>query len=476
MNWWLVQDKMKYCGHCGMQVNKKDKKCPNCKNSIEIRDNKKKILLFIFIIGLICILLACGGVIIYSFVNTSDLDLFDINESNADYEVNLQKIDRIFTNEYGTYFICEDALVLKNDDNTLENVLVYENLDSDKFSLECFDPNNSICDGKFIYSQCTHHDKCRNLLYKYEFVDKTKLKKSLWKGKIDLLQASLWNEKYNKCIYNFLNWKTDGEYIYFCSDGHIAYVNNDNYSNYRIFRTKIGSSKIEMVGDGHAVTFSINKGWIYYYDNGYSDKNRKCGVNTTGIFKMKLDGSNKTLICEKQGDNEETYDYELCTKFSVLDGYLYFIDSSAEGKGRLFRMNLDTESMEPVSSTQITSYYIDADNGIAYYNTVSVSSLYRNYCDLIFCDIATKRETKFIDENLDDRYDSFVLYNEEFYFFTDYGVSATDIGREVCMKYNDKNHTFENMIGKLRYNKKLINNQSWKITLAGADYYWETKK
>ncbi|MCX7921521.1 MAG: DUF5050 domain-containing protein [Clostridia bacterium] len=93
--------------------------------------------------------------------------------------------------------------------------------------------------------------------------------------------------------------------------------------------------------------FTAKQGnWIYYADI----------FNDTGLYKMKLNGTDKTKISD-----------DSCLNINVIGDWIYYSNSSDEGK--IYKVNLDGSNKEKVSDVAADSLYVTG--GWIYYSNAS---------------------------------------------------------------------------------------------------------
>ena len=148
----------------------------------------------------------------------------------------------------------------------------------------------------------------------------------------------------------------------------------------RICKVNKTSGKIERVGDADitAYSYTICNGWIYYLDNDMEKKGDKAGV-----YKMKTDGSEKTLLHRE--DLKREYGTQ---QILVIGDYLYYFENNiVEKKSSLNRVKTDGSGFEKLielnGSETITTinydgsvlYYVTKDNGVNKLNTLNTENL-----------------------------------------------------------------------------------------------------
>ena len=156
---------------------------------------------------------------------------------------------------------------------------------------------------------------------------------------------------------------------------------------------------------------AISGGWIYYFDSGYTYNGEKTlgkrDLTRAGIYKAKTDGSSKQLIhafsiTGEQADQYVSPTFEISGGLDIFGSKLYFVDYTAEGEGRLCRMDLNGGGFEYVSASAVSIYTVDTDHNVVYYyvnRDVDALDgyneyLYDNSPKLCKYDLSSKTETE----------------------------------------------------------------------------------
>lgn len=236
-----------------------------------------------------------------------------------------------------------------------------------------------------------------------------------------------------------------GTIAHMATDGKDIYFNVDASDNYYFLsqptvestfgKISLDGKSIEPIPGINAIDFVLDDGWIYYFDDGsYADRISYIhnSVKDVGIYKAKLDGSEKQRIYEFTFTNEEERNYsgyvgDLSGKMQIINDQIYFLDYTKTGGGRLYRINKDGSDAEAISKSSVYSYALDTDQNIVYYYVEQNYSIYGGITDIPtdinprFCkyDIASGTETEIphVKSNkMDLIYDNGYLYfsNNEF--------------------------------------------------------------
>ncbi|KOA18654.1 hypothetical protein CLHOM_29380 [Clostridium homopropionicum DSM 5847] len=137
-----------------------------------------------------------------------------------------------------------------------------------------------------------------------------------------------------------------GDWIYF--NGVI--YNKDIQGFYKM---KLDGSSKTLLNDDDPYDINIVGDWIYYYD-----------FKDDVFYKMKTDGSNKSKFIEDNGSN-----------LNIVDGWAYYISFNKDTYEHVCRVKLDGSSKTSVS--QKRAYYYDVYNGWVYFSYVYDNSLYK---------------------------------------------------------------------------------------------------
>lgn len=291
-------------------------------------------------------------------------------------------------------------------------------------------------------------------LYKYTFTDN---KNILKKEEITINSDAFADEYGSKLIYDL---KTDGQYLYFIikpSMDYMSAVSKD--SLYKIGKMSFDGKEVDWY-DVVASSYTIDDGYIYYFNNGYTPDGGSYSFNfeNSGLYKMKLDGSSKELMYndfEPESDTKnQLYFYDL-KDMKVYGDYLYFANYSSKGENKVCRIKKDGSDFETVSKNSAYSLSFDTENNKLYYigrgdNTV----LAKRKCYEILLDTFDETELFEIGINEPDVY----YYNNYLYLnYADTALAADISSVSSVMigeRYDTVNKKLELLYG--HYNKQEI--------------------
>lgn len=199
-----------------------------------------------------------------------------------------------------------------------------------------------------------------------EYLDRNR--DSLYQKHYETAEQNYWNDVINSLCYNIAD-PVDG------ADGYIYASLYFNRNRCLIRFAKDGSS-YEIFGDILLSSFAVNDGWLYYYDSGAGkadiDGKRAYDAERRGIYKMRLDGSEKSRLCGsitiKTEDDESEYS-EAVIKMRIVGGHLYYLSENDEGGSyKLYRIPSEGGTPELCAPLNCFGYTID-DTGdtLCYY-------------------------------------------------------------------------------------------------------------
>ena len=291
-------------------------------------------------------------------------------------------------------------------------------------------------------------------LYKYTFTDN---KNILKKEEITINSDAFADEYGSKLIYDL---KTDGQYLYFIikpSMDYMSAVSKD--SLYKIGKMSFDGKEVDWY-DVVASSYTIDDGYIYYFNNGYTPDGGSYSFNfeNSGLYKMKLDGSGKELMYndfEPESDTKnQLYFYDL-KDMKVYVDYLYFANYSSKGENKVCRIKKDGSDFETVSKNSAYSLSFDTENNKLYYiGRGDNTGLAKRKCYEILLDTFDETELFEIGINEPDVY----YYNNYLYLnYADTALAADISSVSSVMigeRYDTVNKKLELLYG--HYNKQEI--------------------
>lgn len=288
-------------------------------------------------------------------------------------------------------------------------------------------------------------------LYKYTFTDN---KNILKKEEITINSDAFADEYGSKLIYDL---KTDGQYLYFIikpSMDYMSAVSKD--SLYKIGKMSFDGKEVDWY-DVVASSYTIDDGYIYYFNNGYTSDGDSYSFNfeNSGLYKMKLDGSGKELMYndfETESDTKnQLYFYNL-NDMKVYGDYLYFANYSSQGENKVCRIKKDGSDFETVSKNSAYSLSFDTENNKLYYiGRGDNTGLAKRKCYEILLDTFDETELFEIGINEPDVY----YYNNYLYLNYADTVLAADISTVMIgERYDTVNKKLELLYG--YYNRQEI--------------------
>lgn len=286
-------------------------------------------------------------------------------------------------------------------------------------------------------------------LYKYTFTDN---KNILKKEEITINSDAFADEYGSKLIYDL---KTDGQYLYFIikpSMDYMSAVSKD--SLYKIGKMSFDGKEVDWY-DVVASSYTIDDGYIYYFNNGYTSDGDSYSFNfeNSGLYKMKLDGSDKELMYndfETESDTKnQLYFYNL-NDMKVYGDYLYFANYSSQGENKVCRIKRDGSDFETVSKNSAYSLSFDTENNKLYYvGRSDTTGLAKRKCYEISLDTFDETELFEISINEPDVY----YYNNYLYLnYADTALAADISSVMIGERYDTVNQKLELLYG--HYNKQ----------------------
>ena len=181
-----------------------------------------------------------------------------------------------------------------------------------------------------------------------------------------------------ECLLFSLTYPQDGGDGYIYASLRLDRISYSEYPNLesKLVRLAKDGSGYEFVNDISASSFTINDGWLYYYDSGYNtDENNRSRFDSTrrGIYKMKLNGSEKTKLKDYFTTNRNVNYFNAVAKMTVMDNQLYYV--SMDGTDYyLYTLDLNSGISKKISEEVCNCYYVDKMSNRIFYAGVNNDS------------------------------------------------------------------------------------------------------
>lgn len=365
-------------------------------------------------------------------------------------------------------FYDNSVVKIDKDDSISEMEVVDESGESVDFVVNAEYVNRAF-DGKTIY--CLND----NSLYKLT-LDGDKLIYSEWVSE-DTLKNSCIGENYkNHSLLFITDFQYYDNYIYCYTYVNSSYLSDSEKQAYKLVRISDDGEDISFVNaiDITTSSFTISDGWIYYYDNGYVYENNNFSIDTdkVGLYKIRVDGKEKLKL---YGDFEQQDNYKqnsndkynlLCRNIIVNDDYIYFIDYSKNGKGKVCRISLDGSDYEVISQNCASSFYLSDENNKLYYvNGCDEYGCLMVCCMMYECDLYNNAETHILDTT--GSYD----YSD---YCDDY-LYIKPTGSTLIKRYDFEKSKLEAIY--MEQDDKLVKeNGKYSYVEGDATYYWKEEE
>ena len=258
-------------------------------------------------------------------------------------------------------------------DNTFELVYIDNAsgdnfpLVSDRFTFNGNDFYGLLTDfGKIVHWSFTGTD-----MVKQKELYTTKNMKSVVQG-VNL-------EKYNEddwlYILSSLSYPQDGgnEYIYATINFDLETISEYYDLESKLVRMAKDGSKFDFINDVSASALTVCTDWLYYYDSGYISDEGKLNTfdtNRRGIYKMKLDGSERIKLTNSfsvSNFEKNINHFHAVSKMFVAGNQLYFMMLDNDYDYYLNRLDMNSGKIEKLSEKPCTCYYVDTSSNILYY-------------------------------------------------------------------------------------------------------------
>lgn len=343
----------------------------------------------------------------------------------------------VFKNQYGEYYL--GTYNLENTGEFTSSTLTYDN-EEEESNFGAINPYSTAYDGESFYGRIGDNAT----LFKTSFDSKSHANAEIWVSESNLSNMDL----RAVCMYYF---QADEDYIYFSYQPPLEYFISELEDTYKLGRISKDGKDIYLY-DEVASSYAVKDGWIYYYDNGYvyDESQNRYGYNENniGIYKMKVDGSNKQTLCDDftEDDNEATDAIRCCDKLRIYGDNLYYLDYSVSGKSRVCRMDLDGNQLEYISENGAFNYAVDTENNFLYYSTGELGNAQTDKRTLYQVNLNNGEEESLMKlsyGNID-----FSVYNNTLYFFdNNFAPGDTDNHKVSGMRYDIKNEKLQNLMG-----------------------------
>lgn len=290
-------------------------------------------------------------------------------------------------------------------------------------------------------------------LYKYTFTDN----KNILKKEEITINSDAFVDEYSVKMINELT--SDGKNLFFIIKPEQNYITEQkDYSKdslFKIGKMSFDGKKVDWYDDVVASSYTINDGYIYYFNNGYTPDGDSYSFNfeKSGLYKMKIDGSGKELMYndfETESDTKnQLYFYNL-KDMKVYGDYLYFANYSSQGENKVCRIKRDGSDFETVSKNSAYSLSFDTENNKLYYvGRSDTTGLAKRKCYEISLDTFDETELFEISINEPDVY----YYNNYLYLnYADTALAADISSVMIGERYDTVNQKLELLYG--HYNKQ----------------------
>ena len=424
----------KFCGRCGSPLNENGK-CPNCDTAHVIQPEKtqaadaqfaqpvpenawqpqqtpapapkKKSKLSVFIIIAAAVVL--GILVFCAFF----FHWFGLGKSGGSNGVVTSQRKAIITTSYGTFHSTKGLNLANKDGWDYQN----NREEARKMVLGFTDESGDIReanltmmaqDGDDFYG--TEPDNY-NSLYHCRAIDDQNGEKEVWFSEEQLKNSCI---KLGESSFRLNYFIADGDYVYANIYPYPEFIASQKDMNERIVKLGKDGKTVEFVGDGsiRALEFVVRDGWIYYVDNGFVyDGEIRYDANNIGLYKVKTDGSEKTLLWKDfSGKAEDAMGN--AQNLSLCGDHLYFLDiSKGADSSPLCRIKLDGSGFETLSSHSVYTYTIDPGSNTVYYITGCYTTAYASKAEsVVKLDLDSKKEETICNGKLDISNDPNIAY------------------------------------------------------------------
>lgn len=402
------------CSNCGTEIKNNETICPYCGyNNISInyisadgnsnqpnpqplepnglqnspkktKNNKSTIIGTLSVVSIMVIALAvcivCSLAGLYNMTNNTkttnptEIATEKPTEETAPLEINIED-----------YYISGGSVTyIADSNNPVPLTYTNENTPDSQPQTLTLDEDRYAFDGKAFYSQQGYE---YNQLYKFTFIDKTTLVKSVWVTEDTLKDSILGKKAVEEYADGLYNWQYHNGYVYFINEE--AIYDEEDFSSdhailtdeqlpYRLGRISVDGKSVEF-SKQLATEYAIKDDILYFYDNGITyveskineDKSKGAtnyiDATRVGIYKMEFNGTNKELV---KGDITipDSYSEELCSNLTISGDYIYYIDNTPAGNKRVCRIKLDGSDFEYLTENHVFTYSVDESTQTLYYS------------------------------------------------------------------------------------------------------------
>ncbi len=224
----------------------------------------------------------------------------------------------------------------------------------------------AVEDGKVYY--CRYKDLYDGICV-FDFSNSTEITRTILMNREEI-RSSLPGEAYSDAMDVILesaeHLQVDGDYVYFNYVPSAEYCFDKNFKqyNYRLGRFKKDGSSVELLGNEVCYDYVIKNGWIYYFDNGLdfsTEKDYQSDQSRIGIYKMKIDGSEKQKLLDGFQYYENPLD-KMVADMKIYGDYLYFEDLTEKGGSKVYRMKTDGSDVTMMTKSGVYNYVVSGDN------------------------------------------------------------------------------------------------------------------
>ena len=193
----------------------------------------------------------------------------------------------------------------------------------------------------------------------------------------DMTDPSSYYEEAVGALIVFLKDPIDGGdgYIYGVLRADAEYISSGYFPlDSKLVRYAKDGSNYEVIDGVSASAMTISDGYIYYYNSGSheDDELYTSNANVRGIYKMKLDGSDKKKIADINNTSPTREYISILTRMTVYNGNIYFMKYDDDNFD-LYRVSTDGGTPEKYSDIHCCNYTIDQSSNMLYYVGVAES-------------------------------------------------------------------------------------------------------